>query len=75
MVKLQVWIELTLEYSRQGHLSLVVIWKKYFNYSLATSYVPKFWKMKMVSLIRKGDVKTDPSNFRCISIIYTNENF
>ena len=42
-----------------------------FNCSLATGYVPKCWKMKRVSPVHKGDVKTDPSNF---SFAHTYEN-
>ena len=40
-----------------------------FNYSLAAGYVPKRWKTKRVSPVHKGDVKTDPSNFRPIFIL------
>ena len=69
MVKLQVWKELAPEYSRQGHLFLSIYLSKIFNCSLATGYVPKCWKMKRVSPVHKGDVKTDPNNFRPISIL------
>ena len=69
MVKLQVWLELAPEYSRQGHLFLCIHLSKIFKTNLATGYVPKSWKIKRVSPIHKGDVKTDPSNFRPISIL------
>ena len=42
---------------------------KLFNLSLEIGYVPKCWKMKRVSPIHKGDSKTDPNNFRPISIL------
>ena len=78
MVKLQVWMELAPGYSRLVLLSLVSIYlAQIFNQSLNIGYVPKCWKIKRVSPIHKGDKKTDPNNFRPISIlpIYTNENF
>ena len=54
---------------KAGAPVLSIYLSKIFNCSLATGYVPKCWKMKRVSPVHKGDVKTDPSNFRPISIL------
>ena len=54
---------------KAGAPVLSIYLSKIFNFSLATGYVPKCWKMKRVSPVHKGDVKTDPSNFRPISIL------
>ena len=54
---------------KAGAPVLSIYLSKIFNCSLATGYVPKYWKMKRVSPVHKGDVKTDPSNFRPISIL------
>ena len=40
-----------------------------FNASLARGYVPRCWKTKRVSPIFKSGDKTDPNNFRPISIL------
>ena len=57
-------------YSRLVLLSLVYIYlAQIFNQSLNIGYVPKCWKIKRVSPIYKGDKKTDPNNFRPISIL------
>jgi hypothetical protein len=40
-----------------------------FNSSLSTGYVPKCWKTKRVSPIHKNGSKTDPNNYRPISIL------
>ena len=66
MVKLQVWMELSPELLKAHVLSIYL--SKIFHCSLATGYVPKCWKIKRVSHVHKGDVKTDPSNFKPISI-------
>ena len=47
---------------KAGAPVLSIYLSKIFNCSLATGYVPKCWKMKRVSPVHKGDVKTDPSN-------------
>ena len=54
---------------KAGAPVLSIYLSKIFNCSLATGYVPKCWKIKRVSPVHKGDVKTDPSNFRPISIL------
>ena len=70
MVKLQVWMELAPGYSRLVLLSLVYIYlAQIFNQRLNIGYVPKCWKIKRVSPIHKGGKKTDPNNFRPISIL------
>ena len=40
-----------------------------FNTSLLTAYVPKCWKTKRVSPIHKSGLKSDPDNYRPISIL------
>ena len=40
-----------------------------FNTSLLTGYVPKCWKTERVSPIFKSGLKTDPNNYRPISIL------
>ena len=52
---------------KAGAPVLSIYLSKIFNCSLAAGYVPKCWKMKRVSPVH-SDVKTDPSNFRPISI-------
>ena len=42
---------------KAGAPVLSIYLSKIFNCSLATGYVPKWWKMKMVSAEHKGDVK------------------
>ena len=54
---------------KAGAPVLSIYLSKIFNCSLATGYVPKCWKIKRLSPVHKGDVKTDPSNFRPISIL------
>ena len=61
-------MELAPGYSRLVLLSLVSL-AQIFNQSLNIGYVPKCWKIKRVSPIHKGDKKTDPNNFRPISIL------
>ena len=50
-------------------LSVIYLALKIFNLSLKLGSVPKCWKTKRVSPLYKGDLKTDPSNFRPISIL------
>ena len=40
-----------------------------FNLSLKLGSVPKRWKTIKVSSLYTGDLKTDPSNFRPVSIL------
>ena len=54
---------------KAGEPVLSIYFAIIFNCSLATGYVPKCWKTIRVSPIYKVDVKTDPSNFRPISIL------
>ena len=69
MVKLQVWTELTLEYSRQGYLS-----KYLFGIFFIIVWQPICLKLKRDSPVHVGNVKTDPSRFRPIPIsIISNE--
>ncbi len=54
---------------KAGSPVLSIYLAKIFSLSLKIGYVPKCWKMKRVSPIHKGDEKTDPSNYRPISIL------
>ena len=54
---------------KAGSPVLSIYLAQIFNQSLNTGYVPKCWKIKRVSPIHKGDKKTDPNNFRPISIL------
>ena len=69
MVKQQVWMELALRLLKSGSPVLSIYLAKIFNLSLKLGSVPKCWKTKRVSPLYKGDLKTDPSNFRPISIL------
>ena len=54
---------------KAGSPVLSIYLAQIFNQSLNIGYVPKCWKIKRVSPIHKGDKKTDPNNFRPISIL------
>ena len=54
---------------KSGSLVLSIHLAKIFNLSWKLGTVPKCWKTKRVSPLDKGDLKTDPSNFRPISIL------
>ena len=60
---------------KAGSPVLSIYLAQIFNQSLNIGYVPKCWKIKRVSPIHKGDKKTDPNNFRPISILPIPMNF
>ena len=70
-------MELALEYSMQGHLYLIFIWKNVLIivWQPATVCTKMLENEKRVSPVHKGDVKTDPNNFRHLYFMYIYQNF
>ena len=54
---------------KSGSPVLSIYLAQIFNQSLEIGYVPRIWKTKRVSPLHKGDSKTDPTNYRPISIL------
>ena len=54
---------------KPGSPVLSIYLAKIFNLSLKLGSVPKCWKTKRIFPLYKGDLKTEPSNFKPISIL------